>query len=80
MRDRRILLRVRGRGSWPEPGDPLIGRQRHDLLRIADRAAADAQALERSSFAIRVDVDAPGVDEAADAVLTETRWLGPHER
>lgn len=43
-----------------------------DLLRIADDAVANADALERSAIGLRVDTDGRTVEEAADAILAET--------
>ena len=72
---RRILRRGRGGASWPQPGDPLPGRPTADLLRIADRAAADADALERAAVGtVRVDTDGRTVEEAADVVAARTGW------
>jgi hypothetical protein len=70
---RRILSRREG-GSWPQPGDPLRGRPVADLLDVADRAVADAQALERHGPGLRIDVDDLAIDAAADTVLTRTAW------
>jgi adenylylsulfate kinase-like enzyme len=74
---RRILRRGRGGGSWPQPGDPLLGRPTADLLQVAGRAAADADALERAAVgAVRVDTEGRTVEEAADAIVARTGWPG----
>ncbi len=74
---RRILLRGRGGGSWAQPGDPLSGRPTAHLLRVADRATADAAALERAALGdLRVDTAARTAEEAAEAVLVATGWSG----
>ena len=70
---RRILSRGDG-GNWQQPGDPLRGQPMEKLLRVADRAIADAQSLERHDACRRIDVDALAVDEAADTVLEVTHW------
>jgi hypothetical protein len=44
---RRIMTRGEG-GSWPQPGDPLRGQPASYLSRVAEQAAADAQALDRT--------------------------------
>lgn len=69
----RILRRAHG-GSWRQPGDALMGRPIMDLLRIADDAVAGVDALERFSIGLRVDTDRRTVEEAADAILTQTGW------
>ena len=74
---RRILLRGQGRGSWPQPGDPLLAQSAERLLRIADRVAAQAGALERASIgAVSVDTDRRTVDEVADVIVAQTGWPG----
>jgi hypothetical protein len=70
---RRISLRGQGL-SWPQPGDPLIGRPAAYLRLVAARAAAQADALDRSGLGdLRVDTDGLSVAEAAD--LITRRWL-----
>jgi hypothetical protein len=74
---RRILLRGQGRGSWPQPGDPLLAQSTERLLRIADQAAAQAGALERASIgAVSVDTDRRTVEEVADVIVAQTGWPG----
>jgi adenylylsulfate kinase-like enzyme len=70
-------IRQRGRrGSWWQPGDPLIGRPAAHLRRIADQAAEQAAALERTAVGHRIDTDGRPVAEVVDAVLARTGWPG----
>jgi adenylylsulfate kinase-like enzyme len=71
----RIRLRGEG-GSWSQPGDPLAGQPTVHLLRIADQAARQADALERAGIGHRIDTSGRTVDEVADMVLTQTAWPG----
>lgn len=72
----RIMRRGQG-GSWAQPGDPLIGRSTAQLRRIAAKAAADADALERAAVgALRIDTDGRTVEEAADLIIAQTGWHG----
>lgn len=74
---RRIMLRGQD-GSWPQPGDPLAGQPTAYLLRVAARAAADADALEHAmTGALRIDTDRLTVAEAADVIAARTGWLRP---
>ena len=67
-RTRRIMSRGAG-GSWPQPGDPLRGQPPEILLQAADRAAAEARALERAvAGAGRIDTDGLTVTAAVDAI------------
>jgi adenylylsulfate kinase-like enzyme len=67
---RQILLRQAG-GSWVAPGDPLKGRPREELLRVARSAVAEDAALERDGLGdLRVDVDGCTVEQAAAAIIT----------
>jgi hypothetical protein len=69
---RRIARRGQGL-SWAQPGDPLIGQPQAHLRRVAARAAADADALDRSCLGgLRIDTDGLSVGEAAD--LVSRRW------
>lgn len=69
---RRISRRGQGLG-WPQPGDPLIGQPEPRLRLAAERAAADADALDHSALGdLRVDTDGLSVDEAVD--LVTRRW------
>jgi hypothetical protein len=70
---RRIALRGQGL-SWPQPGDPLIGQPENRLRLVAERAAADAEALERSGLGdLRIDTDGLSVSEAADEIMSLAR-------
>jgi chloramphenicol 3-O-phosphotransferase len=70
---RRISLRGQGL-SWPQPGDPLIGQPEAHLRLVAERAAADAEALDRSGLGdLRIDTNGLSVRAAAD--LITRRWL-----
>lgn len=64
----RIMLRGQGRGTWSQPGDPLVGRSVAYLLRVADQAADEAEALERARIGHRIDTDGRTIDEITDAV------------
>jgi len=74
---RRIMSRRDG-GSWPEPGDPLRGKSAEYLADVADRAAAEADALDRSwagsvlANTLRIDTDGRSVAEAADLIGAAT--------
>jgi adenylylsulfate kinase-like enzyme len=70
---RRILSRQAG-GSWSQPGDPLRDQPVEELLRVADRAIADAQSLDRHGPGRRIDVDDLAVGDAAATVLEATGW------
>jgi hypothetical protein len=71
---RRIMFRGQG-GSWSQPGDPLIGQTTTHLLRIGDKAAADADALEHAATGdLRIDTDDRTVEEATDVILTQGGW------
>ncbi|WP_199509990.1 hypothetical protein [Nucisporomicrobium flavum] len=72
----RIMLRGRGLGSWPQPGDPLIGRPVSHLRRIAGEAVLEAQALERAGPGFRVDTGGRSVDEVVALVLQGLRRTG----
>jgi len=69
----RILPRGE-RGSWPQPGDPLLGRPTERLRRAVDRAVAAGEALERAAIGVRVDSSGRGIAETADAVLATGVW------
>ena len=70
---RRILSRRDG-GGWAQPGDPLRGQPVEELLRVADRAIADARSLERHDVGRRIDIDDMGIDDAVETVLGITHW------
>ena len=71
----RIMLRGQGRG-WPQPGDPLVGQPATHLLRIADQAASDADALERAAIGHGIDTDGRTIEEIVDMIVTRTAWPG----
>jgi len=70
----RIMLR--GRGFGPDvPGDELKGQPAALLRRAADRAVAQAAALESASLgALRVDTTGRPVQDIAAKVLLEAGW------
>jgi hypothetical protein len=59
-------ISLRGQGlSRPQPGDLLIGQPEAHLRLAAERAAADAEALDRSGLGdLRIDTDGLSVGEA----------------
>jgi len=70
----RIMSRGEG-GSWPQPGDPLRGQPADFLRRVADRAIAEADALERADLgAFRIDTDGRSVAEVADVLAAAAGW------
>lgn len=69
----RILPRGRQR-SWGQPGDPLFGRSTEELRQVVDRAAADADVLERAGIGVRVDSTGHDVDSTVDAVIATGVW------
>jgi hypothetical protein len=73
---RRIMTRSEA-GSWPQPGDPLRGQPAGPLSGVAEQAAADAQALDRTYLGvIRIDTDGHTAGEAADLTAAATGWPG----
>ncbi len=69
----RILPRG-ARGSWPQPGDPLLGQSTELLRQAVARAVADGEVLERARVGVRVDSSGRGVAETADAVIATGVW------
>jgi hypothetical protein len=67
---RRILSRGGG-GSWPEPGDPLIGQPVAALRQIAGRAVAETGA---AAPGIPVDTDGRSIIESAGLIESATNW------
>jgi hypothetical protein len=66
----RISLRGQGRGSWPQPGDPLIGLPDDQLRLVAAASAAEAAALERSGLGdLRIDTSARTSAEVTDLIV-----------
>jgi len=72
-------ISLRGQGlSWPQPGDPLIGQPEAHLRLVAERAAADAEALDRSGLGdLRIDTDGLSVGEAADLITRRSAPTRP---
>jgi hypothetical protein len=70
----RIVLR--GQGFGPDvPGDELKGQPAALLRHIADRAAADAEALESAAVGdLRIDTDRRPVQDIAQEVLVGAGW------
>jgi len=71
LRDR-ILIRGE-HGSWAEPGDELLGRPEHELLRIANDAVAQTDAVIASG--LRVDTTGHSVAELVDNILAHVDLL-----
>lgn len=69
----RILPRGE-RGSWPQPGDPLLGQPTERLRQAVDRAATESEALDQAKIGVRVDSSGRGVAETADAMLATGVW------
>jgi adenylylsulfate kinase-like enzyme len=69
----RILPRGK-RGSWQQPGDPLLGRPTERLWQIVDRAVAVDEALESAEVGVRIDSSGRGITQTADAVLAAVGW------
>ena len=73
---RRIMTRGEG-DSWPQPGDPLRGQPASYLSRVAEQAAAEAQALDHTPLdALRIDTDGRAAAEAADLTAATAGWPG----
>jgi hypothetical protein len=73
----RIRLRGQGQG-WRAPGDPLRGQPEAHLLRVADKAAEEAEAMERAGLGdLRVETDRLSAEEVAAEVVTKAGgWPG----
>jgi adenylylsulfate kinase-like enzyme len=68
-----------GGGSWPQPGDPLVGQSPGHLRRVAEQAAQDAEELDRASIGdLRVDTNGHAVSAIADLIVSKAGWRG-HE-
>jgi adenylylsulfate kinase-like enzyme len=68
----RIMLRGRGLGPMI-PGDELSGQPAVSLRQIADRAAAEAEALESAAVGdLRIDTDGRSVQDIAQEVVGRT--------
>lgn len=66
----RITARTAGEG-WEQPGDPIRGQPPAAVDHIIDRAATEADLLERAGLGRRVDTDHLTPDHVADLVLAE---------
>lgn len=76
----RISERGRG-GSWPEPGDPLVGQPPDQLRWVAEKAAHDAAELDRASVGdLCIDTDGHSVSAVADLVVSRTGWRADRGR
>jgi predicted ABC-type ATPase len=76
----RILSRGNG-GSWPQPGDPLRGQPAEYLHQVADKAIADAHALDRAGVgSVRIDTTGRSVAEIEDLLAAATGWPPPMRR
>ncbi|HYN92889.1 MAG TPA: hypothetical protein VES42_03465 [Pilimelia sp.] len=73
----RVLRRGRGLAStWGLPGDELRGQSAAHLRHVAERAVAEAEALDRAAVGdLRVDTDGQRADDLADEILHRARWL-----
>lgn len=73
----RIMLRGRGLGAtWGLPGDELVGRPAAVLDQVVDRAAAQAEALDRTALGdLHVDTDDRAAPAIADEILRRIGWL-----
>ncbi len=70
----RIAERGRG-GTWPEPGDPLVGQSPGQLRWVAEKAARDAAELDRAAIGdLCIDTDGRSVSAVADLVVSRTGW------
>jgi adenylylsulfate kinase-like enzyme len=74
----RIMLRGQGDG-WRAPGDPLKGQPPAILNRIAAKAAANADGLERAEIGdLRIDTDGRTIEEVTQLVRTKADgWPDP---
>jgi adenylylsulfate kinase-like enzyme len=73
----RARITQRGeRGSWPQPGDPLIGQSREHLLAVAERAGLEGEELDRRALGVRIDTSELTVEQVADAILSRSGWVG----
>ncbi len=70
----RIMLRREG-GSWAEPGDRLKGQSAAWLARIAEKAAAESDALDGAGIGgLRIETDGLTAGETARAVAAAAGW------
>jgi adenylylsulfate kinase-like enzyme len=75
----RIMLRGQGDG-WRAPGDPLKGQPLAALYRVATKAAANADELERAEIGdLRIDTDGRTIEEVTQLVRTKAGgWPDPY--
>jgi adenylylsulfate kinase-like enzyme len=75
----RVALRGLGQSpTWGVPGDELVGQPAALLARVADRASADAQALDLAGLGdLCVDTDSWPVPDIAAEILRRTGWPDP---
>ena len=77
---RRIMSRGAG-GSWPEPGDPLLGQPAGVLAEVARRAAQEAAASGRPEPAgLVIDTAGRTPDESAALIADALGWPGSNDR
>jgi adenylylsulfate kinase-like enzyme len=75
-----LRLRVASRGaggSWPQPGDPLIGRPPEFLAAVADQAVRAAAALDRAGLGdVVIDTTGRTAAESAALLISAVGWPG----
>jgi DNA polymerase III delta prime subunit len=77
----RVMLRGKGLSSWEIPGDELKGQSAAVLDRVADQAAAEAEALEAAGIGdLRIDTDGRPAPDIAQEILVLTGWPSPGRR
>jgi predicted ABC-type ATPase len=71
-----LRIRQRGRGgSWPQPGDPLVGRSAGHLRWATKQATREAAELDRASIGdLCIDTDRQSVSEVAGLVVSRAGW------
>lgn len=74
--DLRLRIASRGLGgSWPQPGDPLVGQPAEFLARAADHAVADGLALDLSGLGdVVIDTTGRPVAESAASLSMAVGW------
>jgi hypothetical protein len=76
---KRIMQRGQG-GSWSQPGYPLKDQSPTHLLRIADQAVLEADALESAAIGMRIDTNTRTAEQTADLILAHSGWPHRHDR
>ncbi|WP_309115581.1 hypothetical protein [Saccharothrix sp.] len=66
----RIRSRARGEG-WNQPGDPIRDQPTTTLHHLTERAAAEADLLDRLALGHRIDTDHHDPDHLADLITTD---------